>query len=229
MSLTVEDREIVVPGQTVAEGMDLLPGPGTYREDENIYAKYVGLAETKNDRLVRVIQMNGKYQPNEGDLIIGCVERVAHSRWILETNTAYDATLPIAEGVDQYIDLAEDDLHQFYDIGDALLMKVQKVTKDNDVQATMTDSLCRKLEGGRIIEIPPAKVPRVIGKEGSMIDLIKDKTGCNLIVGQNGRIWLQGGDEDLAVQVVRKVEENAHTAGLTDQIKEFLNQHTGDQ
>jgi len=81
------------------------------------------------------------------------------------------------------------------------------------------------LKGGRIIEITSSKVPRVIGKQGSMITLIKEKTECKIIVGQNGRVWISGPTpekEILAVDVINKIEHEAHLDGLTDRIKEYL-------
>jgi len=39
----------------------------------------------------------------------------------------------------------------------------------------MEDRRCRKLRGGRIIQIYPSKVPRVIGKKGTMVKQIKKR------------------------------------------------------
>ena len=83
-------------------------------------------------------------------------------------------------------------------------------------------SRSRKLIGGRIMKITPSKVPRVIGKAGSMIELIKDKTKCQIIVGQNGVIWLKGENEGLAAKTIYKIERESHTTGLTDKITAYL-------
>jgi exosome complex component RRP4 len=82
----------------------------------------------------------------------------------------------------------------------------------------------RKLIGGRIISVNPYKVPRIIGKMGSMVNLIKDHTKCIITVGQNGLIWINGEpkNELIAVNTIRKIEREAHTSGLTDKIKEYL-------
>jgi len=93
-----------------------------------------------------------------------------------------------------------------------------------DVNLSMEDQRCRKLRGGRIIEVYPSKVPRVIGKQGTMVKQIKRKTGCKIIVGQNGLVWIQGDNPNLAAKAVRKVEKEAHTQGLTDKIGEWLDE-----
>ena len=55
--------------------------------------------------------------------------------------------------------------------------------------------------------------------------MIKDKTGCKIIVGQNGKVWISGDSpkqEKLAFDVIKLIEENAHIDGLTDKIKKYL-------
>ena len=89
----------------------------------------------------------------------------------------------------------------------------------------MQDERARKLSGGKVINVEAVKVPRIIGKQGSMISMIKRKTGSNIVVGQNGIIWLQGGDEALSTTVIKMVERESHKEGLTDSIEKFLNEH----
>ena len=82
----------------------------------------------------------------------------------------------------------------------------------------------RKLEEGRIITVNAHKVPRIIGKQGSMVTMIKQYTDCRIIVGQNGVIWIQGSPEGelLSVKTIKEIEEKAHINGLTEMIKNFL-------
>jgi len=81
-----------------------------------------------------------------------------------------------------------------------------------------------KIEDGIIIEIQPSKVPRIIGKNGSMVSLLRQHTGCWIFVGQNGRVWIRGESENISrlVEAIRKIEREAHTTGLTDRISKFL-------
>jgi exosome complex component RRP4 len=77
-----------------------------------------------------------------------------------------------------------------------------------------------------VMEISPTKVARVIGKQGSMLTLIKDLSGCQIYVGQNGRIWLDGSDRDTAIaaRAIRLVEERAQAFGLTEAVQELMEQ-----
>ncbi|MFA6710793.1 MAG: KH domain-containing protein, partial [Candidatus Methanomethylophilaceae archaeon] len=98
------------------------------------------------------------------------------------------------------------------------------------IQVTMNDSGLRRLEGGQIVEIPYAKVSRVIGKSGSMIQMIKNMTDCRIFVGQNGRIWIDGDDEraTVAVQAIEMIEANAQSSNLTEKVKAFLEKNLPD-
>jgi exosome complex component RRP4 len=81
------------------------------------------------------------------------------------------------------------------------------------------------LEGGMVLEVSPAKIPRIIGRRGSMINMINDHLRIDSVVGQNGRIWIKTSDVRklrLAVKTFRTIEEQAHTSNLTDRINRML-------
>ena len=54
--------------------------------------------------------------------------------------------------------------------------------------------------------------------------MIRELTGCTIIVGLNGRVLIQGapGAQLLAARAVGLVEANVHTRGLTDSVRGFL-------
>ena len=96
--------------------------------------------------------------------------------------------------------------------------------------ATIDDFQRLDIRVGQIIEVNTHKVPRIIGKDGSMVSMIKQATGCNIIVGQNGWVWLNSEDakmELIAIETIKKIEAEATSSGLTDRIKIFLEKKTG--
>jgi exosome complex component RRP4 len=75
------------------------------------------------------------------------------------------------------------------------------------------------------MRVTPTKIPRVIGKKGSMISMIKQETGCQIILGVNGVVLVTGknlADEELAMMAIQKIEAESHTSGLTDRITQLL-------
>src|SRR5206468_3335909 len=116
------------------------------------------------------------------------------------------------------------DTARYLKVGDVIMCHVLSVDEIKRVQLTMQEREARRLNGGMVIEISPTKVPRVIGKQGSMVSLIMDLTGCRIYVGQNGRIWLDGDDRSAAVaaMAIRLIEERAQAVGLTETVRERI-------
>jgi len=225
--LKVKEKEIVVPGEILASGMGYLPSKGSYREGDNVIASRLGMVNV-DGKVIRIIPMSGRYQPKAGDVIIGKVIDVLFSGWKLETNTAYAAMLSMKDGSSEYIAKGAD-LTKYYDVGDYAVVKIVNVTSQNLIDLTMRGPGLKKLNGGRVIEVSTHKVPRIIGKQGSMISMIKRATDCRIVVGQNGLVWLDGEPQNelIAINTIRKIEAEAHISGLTDRIKTYLEKETG--
>jgi len=129
--------------------------------------------------------------------------------------------LPIAEAP-RFIN--KNELDQFLDIGDIAAVKIWSVS-GRGVDLSLKGKGLGKLEGGLIFRISPSRVPRIIGREGSMINLIKDKTGCTITVGQNGWIWVKGrslDDELKSRKVIEFVADKVHIEGLTEKVEEWF-------
>lgn len=225
--LLVKEKEIVVPGEVLAQGMDNLPGIGTYRKGDDILAGRLGLTYI-DGRTIKLIPLSGKYTPKRNDIIICKVIDINFSGWRVDTNSAYSAMLSMKDATSAYIQKGAD-LTQYYNLGEYIVANVVNVTSQKLVDITMKGPGLHKLKGGRIIEVSPHKVPRIIGKQGSMVSMIKKATNCRIIVGQNGLVWIQGEtDKELLVEkTIRKIEKESHLAGLTDSIQKFLEKEIG--
>ena len=210
--ILVKDKEIVVPGEVLAEGMDTLPGTGTYREGEKILAGRLGLANVEG-RTIKLIPLSGKYIPKRNDVIICKVIDINFSGWRVDTNSAYSAMLSMAEAGSSYIPRGAD-LTQYFNLGEYVVAGITNVTSQKLVDISMKGPGLNKLKGGRIIEVSPYKVPRIIGKQGSMVSMLKKATDCKIVVGQNGLVWIQGDPE-------------SHLSGLTDSMQKWLENETG--
>jgi exosome complex component RRP4 len=221
--IKVKDKEIVVPGEVLAVGMDYLPSHWTYREKDKIMASRLGLVNVEG-KVLKLVPLSGVYLPKRGDTIIGQVTEILLSGWRIETNSAYSAVMNMKDATSEFIARGAD-LTKYFDIGDWVMVKIINVTSQNLVDVTMKGPGLRKLKGGRIIHVNTHKVPRIIGKQGSMVSMIKQYTNCRVLVGQNGVIWIAGDDpaqELLTVNTIKKIEVEAHLSGLTDRIREFL-------
>jgi len=215
----VKENEIVVPGEEIVSGMGYLPAYGTYRDGEMIRANKLGIVHV-DGRAIKLVPLSGNYLPKRGDVMIGKVIDVTYSGWIVDTNSAYRAMLGLKEATSDFIRKGAD-LTKYFNFGDYLVAKILNVTSQNLIDLTMDGPGLRKLDTGRIIRVNPNKVPRIIGKEGSMVSMIKAETNCRITVGQNGVIWVSGNpkEELIAVSMIRKIERESHISGLTERIK----------
>lgn len=222
MTLLVEEKSIVIPGEIIAEGMDHLPGQGTFRENDKVIASQLGLVNIDN-RIIKVIAMGGRYIPRIGDHIIGKIINVGLGNWMIDIGYAYEASLSVKDATSEYIERGSD-LSKYFDFSDLIMAKIVGVSKTKFVDLSMKGPGLRKLKGGKIINVIPTKIPRIIGKQGSMISMIKDATKCNIFVGKNGRIWIDGEleNEILATKILSLIDKEAHTSGLTEKIQGLL-------
>jgi exosome complex component RRP4 len=219
------DRKVVIPGEIVSKGEDFLPGEGTEKRGEEIVAIRYGLAEEAN-KLIKVIPLSGVYQPRRGNVVIGKVENVTFNGWVIDINTAEGAFLSLME-VPRYVN--KDDLEEVMMIGDMVVAKIGAINK-RGIDLTIKLKGLGRLDRGIIISINPNKVPRVIGKEGSMISLVKDETKCRITVGQNGLIWIEGDkveDELFAKKAILHVAENSFMSGLTEEMTDWFKKEKG--
>ncbi len=217
------EREILLPGDKV-EKDDLKPGRGIFKRDGELYAARLGVKRVRSG-YINVAAQSGRYEPQEGEKVIGTVTDINSSFWMVDVNAPNPAVLHVND-VPWMVDYG--DTASYIDVGDALLVKITSVDEQNSMQITMDEEGLRKINEGQIIEIPPAQVPRVIGRGGSMISMLKKYTDCKIYVGQNGRIWIDGDLEGqyLAVTAIKMIEQNAQVVGLTDVIEEFLKEES---
>ncbi|MBI5390440.1 RNA-binding protein [Candidatus Woesearchaeota archaeon] len=225
--LLVQEKEIVVPGETIAEGMDYIPSKGMYRSGEQVKSAHVGLVYIEG-KVLKLVPLSGRYLPKRGDSVIAKVTDITMNGWIMDINSAYSAMLPLKDATPEYVEKGAD-LTKYFTFGDLVFCKISNVTSQNLVDLSLRGPGLRKLNGGRALKIAPSKVPRLVGKQGSMVSMIKKYTQCQIIVGQNGLVWLQGEPEQelLTIDTIRLVEQRSHLSGLTDYISNYLAEKCG--
>jgi len=217
------DRKVVVPGDLLSEDAKR-SGEGTYVKNGSVYSLLYGLANFRDK--INVIPLAGKYVPGPGDNVIGVVKDITFSNWIVDINSPYDGLLHISEFPNR---IESDEMSKHLRIGSSIMTRVKDVDPTMKVELTLNDKKLGQIKAGQVIEISHTRVPRLIGKGGSMISMLKKEVNCNIFVGQNGRIWIDGGaeDMDLALKTITLIEREAHTNGLTDRVVDFLKTEKG--
>lgn len=226
-ALLAKDKSVVTPGEEIAVGMDFFPGVGTYRYEDKILANQTGLLHVEG-KVLKTTPLAGRYLPAKNDVVIGRVVDILMSGWRIDINCPYSSVLPLKDATFDFIKKGAD-LTEYFNLEDYVVCKITQVTSQNLIDVSMKGPGLRKLKGGQFITVNAAKVPRIIGRKGSMVSMIKKATGCQIAVGQNGLVWISGEphSEIIAVQAIQQIEREAHVSGLTERVKQFLEKKTG--
>jgi len=217
---TKDQREIVIPGEIVSEEKNMLPGEWTLKQGDQIIATRLGVCE-KSERLVKIIPISGVYIPRRGNIVIGVIRDITMHGWVVDIKGPYSSFLPLKE-CSKFI--PEYEMENVYQIGDLVLAKINNVVRSS-VDLTVKGRGLGKINEGILIEINPHRVPRVIGREGSMVKVIKDNTNCKITVGQNGLIWIHGDniqEELFAKRAIEYINENTLSEGLTERTESWF-------
>jgi len=201
-------KRLVIPGELVTEERKKL-GSHVFVTEGKIYSDSIGLVNDESD-YASVVPLEGTYAPQEGDLIIGVISAEKFSVYTVDVNSFYQSII------------SKKELREIVKPGSVVSAKIYKVNELNEMELGNP----RLFFGGEIIEIGPVKIPRVIGRDGSMLNSLKEGTKSSIIVGRNGRIWAKGGDLDLLRKAIKKIENEAHTENLTNKINEFLKKNS---
>ncbi len=200
------DKRIVLPGEKISPGR--LNVPNTFVEGGDTYAAVVGMLDSEG----RYIALENRYRPAAGDVVVGIVTDVRHAGYEVDLNLPEGGFIPTR---DMRIDLQ---------LGDFVLCKVKMVNEVGDTDLGEV----RRLPKGKIIEFPSAKVPRLIGRKSSMLVLLKEYAGGDLMVGNNGLVWIsEKCDIPLMLKAIKLIESKAHKSGLTDEVAAMLKAERG--
>jgi len=223
MPVFYEKKQLVVPGDLLAEG-DYISGDSTYKKNGKIYANRLGLVDY-NGKRVHVVALKAFYIPAPEDLVIGKIVETTPGGWVIDIKAPHLARLRASDVVERSFKPETTDLPSIFDVGDLIIAKVIDYDRTRDPILTVREPGLGKIMRGQLIEVTPTKIPRVIGRQGSMVGMIKKETGCQLTIGQNGWILISGRspeDERLAIMALRKIEAESHTSGLTDRVTEMI-------
>ena len=216
-------RKYVIPGDVITSG-PYRPEQNVILDGERIIATAVGTSEIYDDT-VRVISLTGKYIPKINDLVIGKVLSHSSLSWELDINSSYVGFLPAADVFGRDFSAHADELNSKLKKGDLVVARIANSDRSRDPLLTISDRELGKIESGELVKISPSKVPRLIGKRGTMIQTIEMATGAIITIGQNGWIVVSCENSDgllKAVKAIQMVEEQAHIANLTDRVKSML-------
>ncbi len=224
MPIFFKNMDIVVPGDLVAEGNYKII-EGAYRIGQKIYSRFVGVIYIRNGA-IKVVPLEGNYYiPKIGDHVIGKIVDYNPVSWQVDIRAPYLAKLDASDFLGRPLDPIKEDITRYLNVGDLIYAKIASAERGAIPSLVARGSNLGKISGGKIVEISPQKVPRVVGRNQSMIKLLQELTKANIKVGNNGLIWIKAKNkqiENILVRAIKKIEKESHIPKLTDRIREFI-------
>jgi exosome complex component RRP4 len=216
------ERKQVIPGDVITRGNHRYGSYIEKRGDEYV-ALRVGMAEVGRDG-VKLNPLTGPYIPRADDEVIGKVVDLNGFGWVIDINSCFDGFLPASFVFGREFSPATHDLSSKFRVGDIIGARIESYERSRDPQLSIRGHGYGKIDSGEIVKTSPTKVPRLIGRRGAMINLISEKTGCDIRVGQNGVVVVNGAREGIvkSVHAIKMVEEEAHAADLMAKVEEYL-------
>jgi len=218
----MSQEQFVLPGDIIVTG-DYQPEQNVILEGDRLMSTAIGFSEIKDD-LVTVTPLTGLYTPKTDDLVVGKI--VSHNAlsWEVDINSYYPGILTAFDIFGKDYSASRDDLSLKLNTCDVILARIANVGSRDPLLTIIGENL-GKIDAGELVKISPAKIPRLIGKHGSMIQSIEASTNATITVGQNGLIVVSCDETNgllKALTAIRMVDEQAHLVNLTDKVKKML-------
>lgn len=197
-------KKIVIPGELITDQKKKL-GDNVFVMDNKIYGSVLGLLNESND-FVSIIPLNGPYVPRENDPVVCVVRNITANGYIIDVNSHSDCFFPKS--------LVTRELK----IGQMLFARVKGV---DGIEVSELDNI-NILPEGFICEVSSVKIPRIIGKNDSMLNILKKYTSSNILVGRNGWIWYVSKNGNLLENAISLIVNNSQKSNLTNSVEEYL-------
>lgn len=201
-------KRIVTPGELITDKKKKVGG-NVFIKENCIYSSVLGILNESED-YVSIVPLNGPYVPEVNDAIVCIIKNVTNNGYIIDINAHSDCFLPKS--------LVTKELK----IGQMLFARVKDV---DGVDVTELDNI-NILPLGNILVVPSVKVPRIIGKNDSMLNVLKKYTQSNMLVGRNGWIWCVSKNYGLLEDVINLIITNSQKSNLTNTIEEYLKKNS---
>jgi exosome complex component RRP4 len=197
-------KRIVIPGELIADQRKKV-GENVFIKENKIYSSVLGLLNETDD-FVSIVPLNGPYIPQENDPVVCVVRNVTANGYIIDVNSHSDCFFPKSM------------ITRELKIGQMLFARVKGV---DGVEVSELDNI-NILPDGLIYSVSSVKIPRIIGKNDSMLNILKKYTSSNILVGRNGWIWYVSKNGNLLEKALFLICKNSQKSNLTNTIEEYL-------
>ncbi len=196
-------------------------------EGKRIISTTIGLSDVSDDS-VRVISLTSVYLPKIDDLVIGTIQYIHGNSWFADINSCYQGMLLGQDVFGRGSYPTKSEMEERLSKGDIIFAKIANSDRQREPLISIADQSLGKIDSGELVKISPAKIPRLIGKHGSMIQTIEGSTNATITVGQNGLIILKCDDSaglKKAIASVKMIGMIQYEVNIEDKIQNILDEN----
>ena len=218
-------KRYVLPGDVITTAPLRLHG-NVALEGKRILSTAIGLSDVSYDS-VRVIPLSGIYLPKVDDLVIGLIKYIHGNSWFADINSCYEGMLLAKDVFGRGSNATLDEMKASLDKSDLILARIANSDRTREPLLSISGQNLGKIDSGELVKISPTKVPRLIGKHGSMIQTIEASTNATITIGQNGLIVLKCDDSaglKKAVESIKMMDKALHNTNLEEKIQNILDE-----
>ena len=209
---------------------------------DQLISNKAGLIDVFNDQ-TNILPYKNIYKPKQVDFVIGIVIGFMPNGWQIDLFSYKKHMLPAAETPilqvlnprsndkssyrrrPERFDPTKHELKDFLKIGYIIRAEVIEASRlGNSLLSMNQRGSLEKISDAYYMKINVSKLPRIIGKKGSMLKLLEDTSNTKLFIGQNGVIAIEGTIESYrkVKETINMISKNIFTKGLTDKVLEML-------
>lgn len=221
---TVNNTNLVTPGELVTDETTWMRGHGTYSIEDKTYSSVAG-AIVRVNKLLSVKPLRGRYLPVIGDHVVGRITEVGNKRWKVDIGANQEAVLMLGSvnlpgGVlRRKSETDELQMRKFLKEGDLLNAEVQSLFSDGGASLHTRSLKYGKLRNGYFVSVPSSLIIR------SKLHSYRLPDNIDCILGVNGYIWLSKRTKASAAEnnnvSITRLEEEAGLEIYSDKNEEI--------
>lgn len=217
------EKKVVYPGEILREYENYRAGNGIIKFEGKLYSSMFGILSTSK-RSIQVIPYKEIYRPKQGDLVVGVIVGYGNSGWFVDIGSYTKAFLHVSEALKGRFDSRIVELSDHFRIGDVILAKILDTIRLGYFPITIKGKGLGKIGEAFFIRVNPVKLRRIVGRRGSMINLIKKYIDGEIIVAKNGVIIYKGTYDSYIKfkNTIDLISSKTYVSGLTSLVSEIL-------
>lgn len=222
-----QSYNIITPGQTVTDDPQWMRGHGTFSigESTEIRSTLAGTLQ-KTNKLLSVVPLRARYNPEIGDLVIGRIVEVQSRRWKVDVAAPLLANLALSSinlpggTLRRRTSVDELNIRSFFGEGEILVAEVQQLFHDGSATLHTRSLKYGKLRNGYFMAVSGMGGGAGVVRSKRQIFTVQTAQGgeVDLLLGVNGYIWIAKHSEEKKEEVgLNRLEEVATTSMYSSQ------------